>query len=195
MSYYVSNSVFIQLKNVGAELGGAWRWQLDSLSPMHRGSFHRQLPTVANILPHWVFLQPPKPMADMSHKKHNLLGPRKLTEFFCGSRPWDSQDGASSRMTAAPRASQRASSPSAGDPMDCTAPHGEHTRNSSKWAASSPFASPSHAAPVSKNHFAFHHPDDDDDDSGDEQAASLANLFTTNNPVAENTVKQMLLSV
>lgn len=96
----------------------------------------------------------------------------------------------------APPAPQRASLTAAAEDTDCSTPKENRDRDSTKRAASSLHASPSHQGPVSKKHLTYHQATNDDDDEPDfeqEQTGTLAAFLTTDNPVSENMLKHMLL--
>lgn len=80
--------------------------------------------------------------------------------------------------------------------MDCTMLPTQPNESTMR-AASSPYASPSHPAPVSKKTLTF--PSSVSHawaaDSDEETEDSLAELHTRDNNVSENTIKKMLLSL
>lgn len=80
--------------------------------------------------------------------------------------------------------------------MDCSNPPSTGSKDRNKRAATSPFVSPSHTAPVRRKYLNFHAAIDDTDfDDDDSVHASLADLPTTDNAVSGHMLKQMLLSL
>lgn len=128
-------------------------------------------------------------------KEKQSVGPRKLTDFFSGSLPGHSQNG--TPHGAAALALQHVTFRAAAEDMDCSAPKGNKPRDSTKRTASSPHTSPSQQGPVSKKNLTYHRlqmmmmtPDFEQ-----EQSVTLAALPTTDNPVSENMLKHMFLSL